>query len=72
VAISSSAATVSPTFFCHVLSVPSEIDSAIWGTFTVSSKQTTRNDDVSHDKNSPVFYAAHSHKTFAPFSSFVV
>jgi len=29
VATSSSASTVSPTFFCQVLSVPSEMDSAI-------------------------------------------
>lgn len=35
-AISSSASTWSPTFFIHVLSVPSEIDSAICGTWMVS------------------------------------
>lgn len=68
VAISSSAATSSPTFFCHVLSVPSEMDSAIWGTLTVSSEQVHH--EVSHDTN-PAFYARHSPNS-APFSSFVV
>jgi len=37
VAISSSASTASPTFFNHDFKVPSEIDSAICGTFTVSA-----------------------------------
>jgi hypothetical protein len=35
VATSSPAATKSPTCFDHVFSVPSVIDSAIWGTLTV-------------------------------------
>ena len=37
VATSSSAATVSPGCFNHVFNVPSDIDSAIWGTLTVSA-----------------------------------
>ena len=40
VATSSSASTDSPTFFSHDLSVPSEMDSAIWGTFTVSARDS--------------------------------
>lgn len=42
VATSSSACTVSPGCFSHVFSVPSEIDSAIWGTFTVSAVRYAR------------------------------
>lgn len=42
VATSSSCATKSPTFFCHCLRVPSEIDSAIIGTLTVSSVEWCR------------------------------
>lgn len=36
VATSSSAWTKSPTFLFHCLSVPSVMDSAIWGTLTIS------------------------------------
>ena len=37
VATSSSACTESPGCLSHVFRVPSEMDSAIWGTFTVSA-----------------------------------
>jgi len=54
VAISSSAATVSPTCLFHVLRVPSLIDSAIWGTLTVSAathnEQAEEQDELSTNR----------------------
>jgi len=54
VAISSSAATVSPTCLFHILRVPSLIDSAIWGTLTVSAathnEQAEEQDELSTNR----------------------
>lgn len=77
VATSSSAAMLSPTFFCHVLSVPSEMDSAICGTLTVSASPNQAPQTRCQFTTAPEPATQNQTKTRAetpntPFNSFVV